>query len=75
MTAASGKGYVNGSYLWMIGKDQYQFYSGEGAGVDPETGKQLYWMDVVDDQGNVIGREKTDNPDEQTRYRVVLFLT
>lgn len=68
MTAASGKGYVNGSYLWMIGKDQYQFYSGEGAGVDPETGKQLYWMDVVDDQGNVIGREKTDNPDEQTRY-------
>ena len=69
MTAANGKGYVtNDGYLWMIGKDQYQIYYGEGAGVDPETGNQLYWKDIVDDQGNVIGREKTDNYDEQTRY-------
>lgn len=61
-------GYVNGSYLWKVGKDQYNLYWGEAAGVDPETGFMMYWKDVLDDAGNVIGREKTKNKDEQTFY-------
>lgn len=61
-------GYVNGGYLWKVGKDQYNIYYGESAGVDPETGFMMYWKDVLDDAGNVIGREKTKNYEEQTKY-------
>ncbi|MDD4820655.1 MAG: TonB-dependent receptor [Flavobacteriales bacterium] len=68
MEQAEGVGYVNGSYLWKIGKDIYNIYYGEGAGIDPETGYKLYWKDKKDADGNVIGREKTANYNEQTKY-------
>ena len=68
MEQAEGKGYVRGSYLWKIGKDMYNIYYGEGAGIDPETGYKLYWKDTVDENGNVTGREKTANYNEQTKY-------
>lgn len=68
MTAADGTGYQNGAYLWKIGKDQYNLYWGEGAGVDRETGRQLYWKDIKDESGKVVGREKTADKDEQTMY-------
>lgn len=68
MEAAKGDGYATGAYIWKIGGDMYTYYWGEGAGVDPNTGMQYYWKDVVDENGKVTGREKTTNKDEQTMY-------
>lgn len=69
MEAASGDGYATGAYIYKIGGDMYTYYWGEGAGVDPKTGLQYYWMDEVDAEGNLTGkRVKTTNKDEQTMY-------
>ena len=68
--ALNGDGYINGAYLWKKGKDQYNLYQRRYAGPDPETGTMLSWKDVYDNNGEIIGREKTANGDEATKYEV-----
>ena len=38
------------------------------AGVDPATGKSLWWKNTQDEEGNVTGRETTDDYSEATKY-------
>ena len=64
MEALNGEGYVNGSYLWKIGKDMYNIYYGSGAGIDPETGYLTYWYeDPVDGV-----TKRTSDYSKQTKY-------
>lgn len=52
----------NGSYAkykMVEGKSRYEIVGPRYAGVDPETGKAMYWKKIFDDNGNVTDRVKT----------------
>ena len=83
-TSEGVEGYTSGSYFYGEGEPLYTFYMAKYAGVDPETGKALYWKDVlkdvVDENGNpvldesgnkktyVAGKETTDSSSDATQY-------
>ena len=46
----------------------YTWYTYEYAGVDKETGKSLWYKNKLDDEGNVVDRETTDDYSKATRY-------
>jgi hypothetical protein len=53
---------INGSQIIKEGFDLHTFYTAKSAGVDPSTGKQLYWAyESMDDEGNATGEYITDN--------------
>ncbi|CAM1347690.1 SusC/RagA family TonB-linked outer membrane protein [Tenacibaculum halocynthiae] len=58
----------NGSFRWEAGRDRYEFYMREWAGVNTKTGAPEWYKDVIDASGKVTGREKTSKYDEATRY-------
>lgn len=60
---------VQGSKLWVPGSSIFEFYVREWAGVDPATGDALWYVDVTDTNGNVTGRDVTNNYDDATRYQ------
>lgn len=53
--------------IYAIGGSLYNAYMYQYAGVDPETGKGLYYKDVKDADGNVQ-KVTTDNFGEATKY-------
>ena len=59
---------IVGSKRWKPGVDRYQFYIREYAGVNSATGAAMWYMDIEDAEGNVIGRELTDSYNDATRY-------
>lgn len=61
-------GIISGSKKLVEGKDIYQFWLREYAGVDTETGRALFYKDVTDEEGNVTGRETTGNITEGDYY-------
>src|SRR5690606_11227344 len=42
-------------FNWEAGRDRYEFYMQEWAGVDPATGSPLWYEDVLDVDGNPTG--------------------
>ncbi|WP_316832680.1 TonB-dependent receptor [Pedobacter aquatilis] len=42
---AEGTSVQNGNFYRSVGYDYYTYYLKESAGVDPQTGSQLYWTD------------------------------
>lgn len=68
--AALGGDYISGTFLRGKGKSYYNLYLFDYAGVNPETGGELYWKNTTDDAGNVIGRELTDNFYEADQYEM-----
>lgn len=64
--------FVSGSKRWAEGRSIYDFYILHTAGVDPETGDQLFWMYEIDEDGNSIpvldesGKQTTTNDWEET---------
>ena len=46
----------------------YTWYTYDYAGVDPETGKSLWWKNTYDEDDNFTGREKTDDYSKATKY-------
>ena len=68
--AALGGDYVSGAFLRGKGKSYYNLYLFDYAGVDPETGGELYWKNTTDSDGNVTGRELTDNFYEADQYEM-----
>ena len=52
---------ISGSYIIREGETLYSFYTASAAGVDPATGKQLYWAWNTDADGNIIERYITDD--------------
>ena len=59
---------ISGSRIYREGESMYQMYLREYAGVNPETGNAMYYIDKKDENGKVIGREKTENWGSATRY-------
>ncbi len=59
---------IDGSYIYREGESMYQMYLREYAGVESKTGEALYYKNIVDDQGNVTGRETTTDWSSATRY-------
>ena len=68
---AMGGDYVAENYLRGKGKSYYNLYLFKYAGVDPETGSELFWKNVTDDQGNVVGQETTSVFAEADQYETV----
>ena len=68
--AALGGDYVSGTFLRGKGKSYYNLYLFDYAGVDPETGAELYWKNTTDSEGNVTGRELTNNFYEADQYEM-----
>ena len=62
------EGYISGSKYHAEGLPLHTFYMRSYAGVDETTGEALYWQDTLDDKGNVVGRQKTKNYSNATRY-------
>lgn len=50
---ALGGDYISGNFLRGKGKSYYNLYLFKFAGVDPETGQETFWKDVVDGEGKV----------------------
>ena len=62
------KGYANGTSFLGEGLPLNTFYMYKYAGVDPETGNPLWYRNVLDENGKVTGREKTDSYSTATQY-------
>ena len=52
---------ISGSYLIREGLPLNTFYLRKSAGVDPATGKQLYWIYDLDENGNRVNERITDS--------------
>jgi len=48
-------------YKMVEGKSRYEIVGPRYAGVDPETGKAMYWKKIFDSNGKVTERVKTTN--------------
>ena len=68
--AALGGNYVSGTFLRGKGKSYYNLYLFDYAGVDPETGNELFWKNTTDSEGNITGRELTSNFAEADQYEM-----
>ena len=62
------KGFMSGGFFITEGKPMYSWYRYEYAGVDPTTGKSLWYKNTTDAEGNVTGRETTDDYSKATQY-------
>ncbi len=62
------EGFTSGSFFVTEGSSMYSWYLYDFAGVDPATGKSLWWKNTQDEEGNVTGRETTDDYSEATKY-------
>lgn len=60
---------MQGTKQLKVGHSIYDFYLRDFAGVDPETGRSLWYMDAEDADGNTI-RTTTSDYDDATRYYV-----
>ena len=58
---------LTGSFRWEEGRDRYEFYMREWAGVDPASGAPLWYKEVTDPVTEVVTREVTDDYDDATR--------
>lgn len=56
-------------YNFREGNSVWDFYTKSFAGLD-ENGKSLWYVDVLDEKGNVVGRETTGNYTAGTDYYV-----
>ncbi len=56
-----GEGIVSGTKRLEEGRSLYDFWIREFAGVDPENGDALYYVDVLDDEGEPTGERETTN--------------
>ena len=62
------EGFTSGSFFVAEGSSMYSWYLYDFAGVDPATGKSLWWKNTQDEEGNITGRETTDDYSEATKY-------
>jgi TonB-linked SusC/RagA family outer membrane protein len=63
-----GGEWKSGSYIYREGSSLYNFYIREYAGVDPENGESLWYIDEKDEDGNVTGKTTTNAWSSATQY-------
>ncbi|UKM64972.1 TonB-dependent receptor [Flavobacteriaceae bacterium GSB9] len=59
---------LSGSKRYIVGGSIFDFFIREWAGVDPADGRGMWFMDVEDDEGNVVDKVVTKNYDDAMRY-------
>ncbi|MDR0558881.1 MAG: TonB-dependent receptor [Prevotellaceae bacterium] len=64
-----GKGYVASYYWYKTDGSIYDFYTYKSAGVDPATGKALWYAEEKDDDGNVTGDKVVTEYGEASKYQ------
>ena len=47
--------FINGTKKWKVGKSLYDFFIQESAGVDPVDGFQMWYKDILNEQGELTG--------------------
>ena len=62
---------ISGSYIIREGETLYSFYTASAAGVDPATGKQLYWAWDTDENGNKGEKYITDDMSVATNCKEI----
>jgi len=62
------EGFTSGNFFVAEGLPMYTWYRYDYAGVDPASGKSLWWKDVLDEDGVPTGRETTDEYSKATKY-------
>ena len=62
------EGFTSGSFFVAEGASMYTWYTYDFAGVDPATGKSLWWKNTLDSEGNITGRETTDDYSLASKY-------
>ena len=60
---------LSGSYIIKEGLPINTFYLRKSAGVDPATGKQLYWIYDKDEDGNITNERITDSYSDASSSR------
>lgn len=60
--------FISGVNLWKPGNSIYDFYIRDWAGVDPADGYGMWFMDVLDNDGEVIDKVTTKDYSEATNY-------
>lgn len=64
------EGMITGTKRLETGRSMYDYYLREFSHVDPETGQSFYFKDIIDEEGNITGRETTSDHLTATRYFV-----
>ena len=62
------EGYASGTRFIGEGLPLNTFYLPKYAGVDKETGKSLWYMDITDKDGNITGQTTTSEYTDATQY-------
>lgn len=62
-------GITSGLFNIREGRSVYDFYTYEWAGLN-EEGKNIYYKDITDENGNVTGRETVTNYSDASKYYV-----
>jgi TonB-linked SusC/RagA family outer membrane protein len=63
-------GYQEGRHWRQVGGSLYDWYLPLYAGVDPASGKPLWYVNETDKDGNVTGRTMTDSYSEASYYEI-----
>lgn len=66
----SYQGYSSSNYFYGEGLPMYTFFTKKYAGVDPETGKSLYYQSVLDEKGNETGEIQTTTDYANASYYI-----
>ncbi len=61
-------GITRGNYKLTVGGSIFDYYLPKFAGVEDETGKSLWYMDELDNDGNVTNTVTTDSYNDATYY-------
>lgn len=60
-----------GSKLWQVGRNRYEFFIPEYAGVDPEDGRPQWYRNETDNNGNLTGKRiLTKQYTQASRYKM-----
>ncbi len=65
-----GGEWISGAVKYKEGESMYNLYMRKFAGVDPLTGSSLYYKDVLDANGEVVGQTTTDVWQDATQYEL-----
>ena len=68
VTVEGYEGYANGTRFVGEGLPLYTFYIAKYAGVNQDTGKSMWYKDVLDENDKVIGQTTTEEYSEATQY-------
>ncbi|MBR6054771.1 MAG: SusC/RagA family TonB-linked outer membrane protein [Bacteroidales bacterium] len=67
-TVEGYEGFIDDNRFVAEGLPRYEWYMRKWAGVDRNTGEAMWYKDVLNSNGDVIGKETTKNYSEATRY-------